>query len=93
MLCQHHAIDGESIDLLIYAGAIASSHYIESQEFLGNFNYPAAHLQYELGLLRAGVIAICQAGCVGIGPPSASCVTAVQVSSCLCCAIRSRSRG
>src|SRR5262249_32748367 len=33
---------------------------------LSNFNYPAARLQYELGLLRATATGVSQAGCMGL---------------------------
>jgi 3-oxoacyl-[acyl-carrier-protein] synthase-3 len=64
-LLEREAIDPEDVDLLVYSGAIASSHHILNQDFLSNFNYPAAKLQFELGLLRAGAIGISQSGCMG----------------------------
>jgi 3-oxoacyl-[acyl-carrier-protein] synthase III len=64
-LLEREAVDREDVDLLVYVGALASSHQVYSKEFLGNFNYPAAKLQFELGLLRAGAIGISQSGCIG----------------------------
>src|SRR5215472_9759513 len=65
-LLERGPADRDDVDLLVYAGAIASSHEISSNAFLSNFNYPAAKLQFELGLLRAGVVGISQSGCVGL---------------------------
>ena len=56
----------ESVDLLLYAGAIAPSHHIAGGQFVSNFNYPATKLQYELSLTRASVAGISQAGCMGL---------------------------
>jgi 3-oxoacyl-[acyl-carrier-protein] synthase III len=56
----------ESVDLLLYAGAIARSHYVAGEQFLSSFNYPATKLQYELSLTRASVAGISQAGCMGL---------------------------
>src|SRR5207245_841291 len=56
----------ESVDLLLYAGAIAPSHHIAGEQFISNFNYPATKLQYELSLTRASVAGISQAGCMGL---------------------------
>jgi len=56
----------ESVDLLLYAGAITRSHYVAGEQFLSSFNYPATKLQYELSLTRASVAGISQAGCMGL---------------------------
>jgi 3-oxoacyl-[acyl-carrier-protein] synthase-3 len=65
-LLDNCSVRPESVDLLLYAGAIAASHHIEGKDFLSNFNYPAAKLQYELGLTRASVVGVSQAGCMGL---------------------------
>jgi 3-oxoacyl-[acyl-carrier-protein] synthase-3 len=64
-LLEREAVDREDVDLLIYAGALASSHQVSEKQFLGSFNYPAAKMQFELGLLHAGAIGISQSGCLG----------------------------
>lgn len=65
-LLQNYGIRPESVDLLLYAGAIAPSHHVAGEQFLSNFNYPATKLQFELGLTRASVAGISQAGCMGL---------------------------
>jgi 3-oxoacyl-[acyl-carrier-protein] synthase-3 len=66
-LFQNHQIEPEKIDGLFFAGAIASSHSVDSSdEFLSSFNYPACKLQYDFGLLNATVIGISQTGCMGM---------------------------
>jgi 3-oxoacyl-[acyl-carrier-protein] synthase III len=65
-LLDNCGVGPESVDLLLYAGAIAPSHHIEGKDFLSNFNYPAAKLQYELGLTRASAVGISQGGCMGL---------------------------
>jgi 3-oxoacyl-[acyl-carrier-protein] synthase-3 len=65
-LLEREAVDRDEVDLLVYAGAIASSHEISGNVFLSNFNYPAAKLQFELGLMRASVVGISQSGCIGL---------------------------
>jgi 3-oxoacyl-[acyl-carrier-protein] synthase III len=65
-LLENYGIKPESVDLLLYAGAIAPSHHVAGGEFLSNFNYPATKLQFELGLIRASVTGISQAGCMGL---------------------------
>jgi 3-oxoacyl-[acyl-carrier-protein] synthase-3 len=60
------AIDPESIDLLLYAGAIPSSHFVDDGSALAAFCYPAARLQYECGMVRAAALGISQAGCTGL---------------------------
>jgi 3-oxoacyl-[acyl-carrier-protein] synthase-3 len=59
-------VERESIGLMLYASAIASGHQMAGEEFLSHFNYPAAKLQYELGLLRARSVGISQSGCIGL---------------------------
>lgn len=46
-LLKNTGTEAESVDLLLYAGAIAASHEIAGEHFLSRFNYPAAKLQYE----------------------------------------------
>ena len=65
-LLDNYSIKPESVDLLLYAGAIAPSHHVAGEHFLSNFNYPATKLQFELGLTRASVTGISQAGCMGL---------------------------
>ncbi|HEV3040753.1 MAG TPA: 3-oxoacyl-[acyl-carrier-protein] synthase III C-terminal domain-containing protein [Candidatus Angelobacter sp.] len=65
-LMERHQVVPESIELLLYAGAISPSHQIGNGHFLSSFNYPAAMLQYELGLARAAAIGISQTGCMGL---------------------------
>jgi 3-oxoacyl-[acyl-carrier-protein] synthase-3 len=66
-LADTHPFDPDSIDALFYAGALPSSHSARSSGGpLDGFCYPAARLQYELGLLNATVTGISQAGCVGL---------------------------
>lgn len=65
-LLDNYGIKPESVDLLLYTGAIAPSHHIAGEQFLNNFNYPATKLQFELGLTRASVAGISQAGCMGL---------------------------
>jgi 3-oxoacyl-[acyl-carrier-protein] synthase-3 len=65
-LMESHQVVPESIDLLLYAGAISPSHQIGNGHFLSSFNYPAAMLQYELGLARAAAIGVSQTGCMGL---------------------------
>lgn len=60
------AIDPDSIDLLLYAGAIPESHRVAVQGALEGFTYPAARLLYEAGFVRASAIGISQAGCTGL---------------------------
>jgi 3-oxoacyl-[acyl-carrier-protein] synthase III len=60
------AIDPDSIDLLVYAGAIPQSHRVAVQGALEGFTYPASRLLYEAGFSRAPAIGISQAGCTGL---------------------------
>ena len=66
-LIKEHDIDPESIDLLLYAGAIPESHRVaDGCGALEGFNYPVARLQYECGLTNATPIGIGQSGCTGL---------------------------
>ena len=59
-------VDPESIDLLLYASALSQNHQLATEHSLSGFNYPAAKIQYELGLTQANVAGISQAGCTGL---------------------------
>jgi 3-oxoacyl-[acyl-carrier-protein] synthase III len=66
-LIDEHEVDPESVDALLYAGAIPESHRIaDAGSALEGFNYPVARLQYECGLINASTIGIGQAGCTGL---------------------------
>ena len=65
-LLEAASVEPETIDLLLYAGAIACSHQITNGQPLTHFNYPAARLQYELGLMHAGAIGVSQSGCMAL---------------------------
>ncbi|HEY5618594.1 MAG TPA: 3-oxoacyl-[acyl-carrier-protein] synthase III C-terminal domain-containing protein, partial [Vicinamibacterales bacterium] len=65
-LIEHDGVDRESIDLLLYAGAIPDSHRVAAGGRLDEFAYPAARLQYEAGLSRAVTIGVSQTGCTGL---------------------------
>jgi 3-oxoacyl-[acyl-carrier-protein] synthase-3 len=65
-LMENYRVAPESVDLLLYAGAISPSHEIGNGHFLSSFNYPAAMLQFELGLARAAAIGVSQTGCMGL---------------------------
>jgi 3-oxoacyl-[acyl-carrier-protein] synthase-3 len=65
-LMESYRVVRESVDLILYAGAIGPSHQIANGHFLSSFNYPAAMLQYELGLARAAAIGVSQTGCMGL---------------------------
>lgn len=58
-------IDPMSIDVVFYAGASPASH-ATGETLLGGFSYPAAKLQYDLGLANARTIGISQSGCLGL---------------------------
>ena len=64
-LLDKNAVDPESIDLVFYAAARASSH-ATGDSLLGAFSYPAARLQYDFGLVNARTIGVSQAGCLGL---------------------------
>ena len=59
-------LDRDSIDLLIYAGAIPQSHHVPAGGPLDGFAYPATRLLYEAGLDRATAIGVSQTGCTGL---------------------------
>lgn len=64
---EEHEIDPESVDALLYAGAIPESHRVaDDGAALEGFNYPVARLQYECGLINATTIGIGQTGCTGL---------------------------
>jgi 3-oxoacyl-[acyl-carrier-protein] synthase-3 len=66
-LIDETAIDPESVDVLLYAGAIPESHRVaDGGAALEGFNYPVSRLQYECGLINATTIGIGQAGCTGL---------------------------
>jgi 3-oxoacyl-[acyl-carrier-protein] synthase III len=66
-LIDEHEIDPESVDALLYAGAIPESHRVaDDGAALEGFNYPVARLQYDCGLINATTIGIAQAGCTGL---------------------------
>jgi 3-oxoacyl-[acyl-carrier-protein] synthase-3 len=66
-LIAENGIEPESVDALLYAGAIPESHRVaDDGGALEGFNYPVARLQYEGGLINATTIGIGQAGCTGL---------------------------
>lgn len=87
-LLQNHQIQPEKVDGLFFAGAMASSHSLDSStEFLSAFNYPACKLQYEFGLLNATVAGISQTGCMGMMTAvkcAADFLTATDAENALC---------
>ena len=74
-LVENTAVDPDSIDVVLYAGATPSSH-ASGESLLGGFSYPAAKLQYELGFVNARTIGVSQAGCLGL-------MTAISVGRAL----------
>lgn len=66
-LLDDERLDPESIDAIFFAGAIPSSHYVADGEAqLAGFNYPAARIQYECGMMNATALGVSQAGCAGL---------------------------
>jgi 3-oxoacyl-[acyl-carrier-protein] synthase-3 len=65
-LIKNADVEPDSIDLLLYASAVSQNHQLATEDSLSGFNYPAAKIQYELGLTRANVAGISQAGCTGL---------------------------
>jgi len=65
-LIKNADVEPDSIDLLLYTSALSQNHEIATEDSLSGFNYPAAKIQYELGLTRANVAGISQAGCTGL---------------------------
>jgi 3-oxoacyl-[acyl-carrier-protein] synthase III len=61
-------IDPASVDALFHAGALPVSQAVRGPgtHVLEGFNYPVTKLQYELGLERATVAGVSQAGCTGL---------------------------
>jgi 3-oxoacyl-[acyl-carrier-protein] synthase-3 len=84
-LLKNSGIEPESVDLLLYAGAIASSHEVGGEHLLSRFNYPAAKLQYELGLVHANALGVGQAGCMGL-------THAIKIAADFLCATPSAQR-
>ena len=64
-LVETASVDPSTIDVVLYAGATPASH-AASDSLLGGFSYPAAKLQYDMGLGNARTIGISQAGCLGL---------------------------
>ena len=60
------ALDPDSVDLLVYAGAIPESHSVPVGGSLDGFTYPAARLLFEAGFIRATALGISQTGCTGL---------------------------
>jgi 3-oxoacyl-[acyl-carrier-protein] synthase-3 len=65
-LIARERLDRDSIDLLIYAGAIPASHHVAAGGSLEGFAYPATRLLFEVGLDRAIAMGISQTGCTGL---------------------------
>jgi 3-oxoacyl-[acyl-carrier-protein] synthase-3 len=59
-------VEPECVDLLLYAGALPGSHFVDDGSALAGFCYPAARLQYECGMVRAAALGIAQGGCTGL---------------------------
>jgi 3-oxoacyl-[acyl-carrier-protein] synthase-3 len=63
-LLEEKSIDPESIDLLIYAGALTCNHSISQRSgLMANFTYPATALHDSLGLVNANAFGVSQTGC------------------------------
>jgi 3-oxoacyl-[acyl-carrier-protein] synthase-3 len=58
--------DPREIDVLIYASALPAPSVRRPRKPESLFRYPAAALQYDFGLIRANVLGVAQAGCVGL---------------------------
>lgn len=65
-LIDREHLDPDTIDLLLFAGALPDSHFVQAGGTLDPFAYPASRLQYETGLTRATTIGIGQTGCTGL---------------------------
>jgi len=67
-LLETTGIDPASVDALFHAGALPVSQAVRGPgtHVLEGFNYPVTKLQYELGLERAFVSGVSQAGCTGL---------------------------
>ena len=87
-LLEEHAIDRDSIGLLVYGGAPGGLAFAPARGLAGaagdvvtaaRFRYPSTRLQYDLGLERAAVIAVDQLACTTL-------FGAVRVARALCIA-------
>ena len=85
-LLEEHAIDPDSIGLLVYGGAPAALAFAPANALVNSaadtvssarFRFPSTRLQYELGLERASVLAVDQLAC-------ATLFGAVRVARSLC---------
>jgi 3-oxoacyl-[acyl-carrier-protein] synthase-3 len=66
-LLAEQRVDPESIDAVLCAGAIPSSHWVDDGAGpLAGFSYPVTRLQHECGLTNAIAIGVSQAGCTGL---------------------------
>jgi 3-oxoacyl-[acyl-carrier-protein] synthase-3 len=66
-LIAQHRIDPESVDVVLYAGALPESHRVaDGGSPLEGFHYPVSRLQYECGLIHATTFGIGQGGCTGL---------------------------
>jgi 3-oxoacyl-[acyl-carrier-protein] synthase-3 len=64
-LLRNVRLDRDAVDMIVYATALPAA-APRSRNPLAWFDYPATRLQYELGLSRANVIGVSQAGCVSL---------------------------
>ena len=63
-LLENHSVDPDSVDLLIYAGALTCNHSIGPRSgLIANFIYPATALHDTLGLVNANAFGVSQTGC------------------------------
>lgn len=74
-LLEEQAVDPESVGLIIYAGTPGTVAFARADALpedgspfrtTDRFKYPAARLQYELGLVRAAVIGLDQLACTSL---------------------------
>lgn len=65
-LLEGASVDPESVDAIFYVGATPLSHAVTTNDPRSAFNYPVAHLQYELELTRAITTGVSQLGCAGL---------------------------
>ncbi len=67
-LFKTHKVDPDSIDVIIYATALSDTSKAKKKTIdpIMLFRYPATHLQYEMGMRKAQVMGISQAGCVSL---------------------------
>lgn len=87
-LLQEHAVDPESVGLLIYCGTQGSTAFTtapsSAESSAGHrtterFRYPGTRLQYELGLTRAATLGLDQLACTTL-------MAAVRMARALCLA-------